>query len=389
MHTKAFVVTIASALLLACSSGNSTQGFPSENSGGSSGAGASSSGAYASSGSGGSGASSSGIVGSSTGGSSGGGSSGASSSGGTPDGGGPGVYADANIPDGDVEQIITLTADPFTVAAGAEVFMCQVFANPYGANADIISMHGTMSVGSHHFFLFNMDPDTTGLSVVYAANIGKLAPCPGGGLEFHPFPFLSQQPDWTVNYPTASDGSPMGYPLVAANSLMVNIHYLNTTSEAISPSVSIAIKTAKPGVVKTYVGTIFLNQTSLSVPSPVAMSSPVPTTGTWNGDPSLPSTYSLYASISHMHQWALGFTASTNNNVFYSSTDWSSPPLFLHDPVIPMTSSQSITWSCSYYNDTGMTLTFGDSAKSNIMCIYMGDYYPANSTEPDIIAAIN
>ena len=377
MHTKAFVVTIASALLLACSNGNSTQGFPSENSGGSSGAGASSSGG------GSGGTSSTGQIGSSTVGSSGGSSGPGSSSGGTPDGGGPGVYADADIPDSDVDQTITLTADPFTVAAGAEVFMCQVFANPYGANADIISMHGTMSVGSHHFFLFNMDPDTTGLSVVYAANIGKLAACPGGGLEFHPFPFLSQQPDWTVNYPTASDGSPMGYPLVAANSLMVNIHYLNTTSEAISPSVSIAIKTAKPGVVKTYVGTLFLNQTSLSVPSPV------PTTATWNGDPSLPSTYSLYASISHMHQWSLGFTASTNSNVFYTNTNWSSPPLFLHDPVIPMTSSQSITWTCSYFNDTGMTLTFGDSAKSNIMCIYMGDYYPANSTEPDIIASLN
>ncbi len=388
MHTRAFVVTIASALLLACSSGGDNQGFPASQ-GGSSGAGGSSSGAYSSSG-GSSGNSSSGQIGSSTGGSSGGTSSGpSSSSGGAADGSAPGIFTDANIPDSDVEQTITLTADPFTVAAGAEVFMCQVFANPYGANADIISMHGTMSVGSHHFFLFNMDPDTTALSVVYAANIGKLAACPGGGLEFHPFPFLSQQPDWTVNYPTASDGLPMGYPLVAANSLMVNIHYLNTTSEAISPSVSISIKTARPGVVKTYVGTIFLNQTSLSVPSPVAMSSPVPTTGTWNGDPSLPSTYSLYASISHMHQWSLGFTASTNNNVFYSNTNWSSPPLFLHDPVIAMTSSQSITWTCSYYNDTGMTLTFGDSAKSNIMCIYMGDYYPANSTEPDIIAAIN
>jgi hypothetical protein len=374
---------MASALLFACSSNTGPGGFGSTDDDGGGSGGSGTSGVA-------SGSSSGGGIGSSTGGPSGSSSSGGSGSGvGTHDGGGPGIFADANIPDGDVEESITLTADPFTVAAGAEVFMCQVFANPYGANADIISMHGTMSVGSHHFFLFNMDPNATALSVVYAANIGKLAACPGGGLEFHPFPFLSQQPEWTVNYPTASDGSPMGYPLVAANSLMVNIHYLNTTSEPISPSVSITIKTAKPGVVKTHVGTLFLNQTSLSVPNPVPMSSPVPTTATWNGDATLPATYSIYASISHMHQWSLGFTASTNNSVFYTESDWSAPPLFIHSPVIPMTSSQSITWSCSYYNDTGMTLTFGDSAKSNIMCIYMGDYYPANATEPDIIAALN
>ena len=50
-----------------------------------------------------------------------------------------------------------------------------------------------------------------------------------------------------------------------------------------------------------------------------------------------------------------------------------------------MTSSQSITWSCSYYNDTGATLTFGDSAISNVMCIYLGQYYPASPTQPDVI----
>jgi hypothetical protein len=51
-----------------------------------------------------------------------------------------------------------------------------------------------------------------------------------------------------------------------------------------------------------------------------------------------------------------------------------------------MTNTQSITWDCSYYNDTGSALTFGDSAAKNVMCIYIGQYYPANATSPDIIA---
>jgi hypothetical protein len=395
MHTKAFVAMVASALLLACSNHDST-GFGVGNQGVSSGGGASTSGAGED---GGSGANDDGSIGGghgssgSSGGSSTGGASGGSSGGVAQDASAPGIFTDAEIADADIAQTVTLTADPFTVAAGDEVYMCQVVPNPFGADADIISMHGEMSVGSHHFFLFNMDPSTTGLNDgvlnPYAANMGKIAACPAAGLEFHPFPFLSQQPHWTVNYPTASDGSPMGYPLVAANSLMLNIHYLNTTSMAMNPTVSITIERAKPGVVKTHVGTIFLNQTSLSVPAGVSMSSPVPTTATWNGDTTdLPSTYSLYASISHMHQWGLDFTASTNGSVFYNNTNWSSPPLFIHNPVISMSSSQSITWTCSYYNDTGATLTFGDSAKSNIMCIYMGDYFPANATQPDVLASL-
>ena len=78
--------------------------------------------------------------------------------------------------------------------------------------------------------------------------------CAGKGLEFHPFPFLSQQPDWTVSYPTDSAGMPMGYPLVGANYVMINVHYLNTTSETITANVSITITPAKAGVVKTHVG---------------------------------------------------------------------------------------------------------------------------------------
>jgi hypothetical protein len=30
-------------------------------------------------------------------------------------------------------------------------------------------------------------------------------------------------------------------------------------------------------------------------------------------------------------------------------------------------------------------LTFGDSAQTNVMCIYIGQYYPASATAPDVI----
>jgi hypothetical protein len=100
-----------------------------------------------------------------------------------------------------------------------------------------------------------------------------------------------------------------------------------------------------------------------------------------------------------MHRTSLKFTASTNGSVFYTDTNWDSPGLFYHagginEPAtasgaksaIPMTNTQSITWDCSYYNDTASALTFGDSAAKNVMCIYIGQYYPASATSPDIIA---
>ena len=100
-----------------------------------------------------------------------------------------------------------------------------MFPNPFGGVAtDLLTMHGTMSKGSHHFFLFNL----SALEAAVEPAVGTLGDCAGKGIEFHPFPYLSQQPDWTTNFPIDTNGVPMGYPLLGANYLMINVHYLNT-----------------------------------------------------------------------------------------------------------------------------------------------------------------
>jgi hypothetical protein len=37
----------------------------------------------------------------------------------------------------------------------------------------------------------------------------------------------------------------------------------------------------------------------------------------------------------------------------------------------------SISWTCTYDNQTGKTLTFGESAQANEMCIYLARFYSA------------
>jgi hypothetical protein len=299
---------------------------------------------------------------------------------------------DAQIPDADLDAPIVLTMSPFVVHAHQEVYMCQEFGNPFGKDVDIIKMDGYMSAGSHHFFLFNMDA-TTGRTQPAA-----IAACPGGGKEFHPFPFLSQTPGhYIVTYPQSN----MGYPMVAKNGLMMNVHYLNTSDADISPTASITIYPAKAGVVTQHVGSIFLNNTFFSVPA-TAVKQWFPSTST----PITSEPYTIISNWSHMHQWATDFQAITNNSVFYEETDWSEPPLITAAPpgvtpvpkntsaLLPlqMKAGQSITWQCNYTNTTGQTLTFGDSAVNNVMCIYIGQYYPADTTSlsyPDIVSVLN
>ena len=321
--TKAWFATIAAALLFACSSKPGDGSFAGLNEGDDARQGSSGVASSGGSGSGGgSGVGASSGAGSSSGGSSGASSSGASGSGSSGVGagdGGAGVGLAVGLMPSEIGKTVTLTATSFQVAPNEEVYKCQVFANPFAGAADLIRLHGTMSAGSHHFFLFNM----TALEAAVEPAVGTLGDCTGKGLEFHPFPFLSQQPDWTVQFPRASDGSPMGYPLVAANYLMINVHYLNASSAPITASVSITIDAAKPDVVKTHVGTLFLDQASLSVPV-TPMGSPVSESKSWSGNPgavSADGSYDIFTSWSHMHKWGVDFTASTNGQVFYDEEE--------------------------------------------------------------------
>ncbi len=292
---------------------------------------------------------------------------------------------DADIPDAELDTPITLTMSAFSVPANSEVFKCQQFGNPWGHDVDIVKMDGYMDAGSHHFFLFNMDATTLRTQ---AAPIGD---CPGAGIEFHPFPYLSQtKGHYIVTYPDAT----MGYPIVAANGLMMNAHYINTTTTPITPTVSITIYPAKAGVVTTHVGSIFLNNTAFSVPKNT-------TTPTWYPKTQTPITaedYTIFTNWSHMHQYATDFQASTNGTTFYDEKNWDEPTLITPEndamKVLPlkMKAGSSITWQCLYTNPTSMDMPFGDYALTNVMCIYIGQYYPADTTSPsypDIVSVLN
>jgi hypothetical protein len=365
MTTRAWAPCVLALTLLGCSSGAGGRGFA-----GNSGSGVSGSGASSGDNSGGS------ITGA----------AGSAATSGFPVAadGGP-AYADAPTgsmydgppPDAPGQQVVTLTMDPFVVAPGAEVYKCQQFGNPFGGqNVDFVYYEGTMSAGSHHFFLFSMD-STTGRT--QAAPLGD---CPGLGIEFHPFPYLSQQPKWNVGYPEPG----MAYPFVSTNGLMINVHYLNSGSTAITAHASIKITLAAPGTVKTHVGSIFLNNTFFSVPASVPMSMPVAESKSYVP---LQADFNIFTSWSHMHRTSLKLSASANGSTFYTETNWDTPPITPHSPYLPMKGGTSITWSCDYYNDQTKALLFGDSAIDNVMCIYIGQYFPADPTNPDIISVIN
>ena len=50
-----------------------------------------------------------------------------------------------------------------------------------------------------------------------------------------------------------------------------------------------------------------------------------------------------------------------------------------------LASGTTITWSCTYVNDTGSALTFGESAQTNVMCISEFIYYPVQNVANPVL----
>ena len=135
------------------------------------------------------------------------------------------------LPAADLGPAMQLSMTPFSVAPGAEVDMCQVFANPFGStDTDLLEITATIGGGSDRAVLFALVPTEASVE----PPIGTVGDCAGHGLEFHPVLMLSQQPQQTTRYPTASDGSPMGYRLAGSKVLMLYTHYLNLGSSAVA-----------------------------------------------------------------------------------------------------------------------------------------------------------
>lgn len=293
---------------------------------------------------------------------SGGGSSGgtASSSGGSSGSSGGGVTVTS---DGGTKTV-TLTMGPFTVPASSEVFKCQNFANPFGGqDTDIDEYDETMTTGSHHMFLFFQS----------GATDGPLQDCAAGGLTFYPYPFMAQSPTAQLTYPSG-----VGSRIPGTMGFMVNAHFVNVTAHDFQATITVSMHIAEPGSVKQYAGVVFMNNIDLVIPPTNA---PYDATATCT----LPQDMIVLQANAHMHQRATNFVAKTDTQTLYTTTSWNNGIPEKYTPPMELKAGQAVTWTCSYTNDTGVPLTFGESAERNVMCIYMMQFFPlADPNNPTI-----
>jgi hypothetical protein len=243
---------------------------------------------------------------------------------------------------------------PIEVPPGGELYKCQDFVNPFDKDIAIVESKSVMSPGSHHFAAFRMENLTT----------AGIMDCPNGGLEAHEFVHASQTEEQETTYP-----ADVGRFLPSTDGLRLQVHYLNTTTDTLQVQADFSLKYVDAALIKYKAGGVFLNNLGLKVP---------PGASTATKSFAITSDIKLLVAVSHMHRHALDFTSSTDDGrMLFESKDWDGPTPAIFDPPMAIGTGTSITWSCSFQNDTTDTLSFGESASKNEMCIFNGVYYPS------------
>lgn len=256
----------------------------------------------------------------------------------------------------EVGQEFVIQTSSFTVAPGEEVYKCQDFENPFdGASVGVVATETELTQGSHHMFAFVMPNSQLSL-------FDTLQDCPAGGVEFHEYLTTAGSPKTTTTY---QDG--VGRYFDGANGIRMNVHLFNSTSDPVDAFIKLTVKTTDPANLKYKAASIFLNYAGLSVP---------PGVSTQTGHYVLPKDITLLGAASHMHKWGTHFEATTGDGtMLFQTNEWAEPTPARFDPPLALTKGTTISWSCTFANDTGQMITFGDSAVKNEMCIFPGEFY--------------
>jgi hypothetical protein len=75
---------------------------------------------------------------------------------------------------------------------------------------------------------------------------------------------------------------------------------------------------------------------------------------------------------------------SSTGAMLANATTWDEPPPSIYNLPVTLNPGDTITWTCTYNNSTGMTLHFGESAATNEMSIYLARYYSTNANDTQI-----
>jgi hypothetical protein len=266
-------------------------------------------------------------------------------------------------------QVVSKEID---ILPGQEITYCYYFRTPNTEPMAIKKWKSVMTPGSHHMIMFTTATELMPEGTVSAANCGF-----GGGGSVNNTPvwtFAAQIPEFELELPTNDgNGKPLAQDIAPNTPAFFQMHYLNTTDATIKVHVTLDAEALPVGVDYTKTAAYVTYNDDLEIPG---MTNNVVQSKTCN----VPANVKFWSMSTHSHKQAVRTEVMSGNTVAFESTDWEHPGAqnWMSNPFFSFANNQ-LTFSCTYNNPTSRTITAGDSAATDEMCMATGYYFPATT----------
>jgi copper type II ascorbate-dependent monooxygenase-like protein len=252
-----------------------------------------------------------------------------------------------------------------TVAAGQEITYCQYFHLP-DHTVEVNRFEHEYTQGSHHLLLIRVDPTAPPPEGMFPCGSSEAV-----NIDDRPIGILygAQTPEGEADLP---DGVAM--ELEAGSTVLMQSHYLNTTTEDLDASVTVNLWFTDPSTVQEQASTLFFFNPFIYVPAGEEASTTMRCP--------LPAGTHLLSAASHMHRHGTGFEAQVLDDgqasALYHTDQWADPdPASFFDHPLEVGADSQLEFTCHYQNDDDVDVAVGFSAQTDEMCIFAGLYYPA------------
>lgn len=265
---------------------------------------------------------------------------------------------------------------PIAVPAGDEFYVCYYFRTPNVATLGIRRWASTMSQGVAHMVAYGTY-DVTWVPIDrQPPGTVTQAPCgftEGGGYDG--WLYAAHAPEEELAIP-ADDGSgtALAVEIPAGTPAYIQMRMTNDSLEPIQASVTLGAEALDPGEPYTKTASYLASNFLFALPSGIHVRQETCSTA--------PGAKFWWFST-HTNRNGIGARVLDAGSPLVETTGWESPAAtVLASPNFHGFSANSLTYECTWDNQTGDVLTFGDDEMTDENCFGVGYFFPA--TRPTI-----
>lgn len=273
-------------------------------------------------------------------------------------------------------QTYTLTWGPIDVPPLTEDTRCVTMRLGNDIPVKIHQIHNTLGATSHHFIVYRVEDGEENLTPEPCFPfVDTLDPTKGAPL------MITQKMEEDLVLP---DG--VAFTLQPDQMIRLEMHFINpSTTETLSATATSELFAMADADFVYEADFLFIGNPDIDLPSSPSVQTLGPT---WFPVPASLHDAQIFAVTGHTHHLgvdvdvAVGATPESADQMIYDPIgfSWSEPETVFHDPPVVVPDGGGFKFNCSWMNDTGQRVGFGESVDDE-MCFFWAYYYPSQGSK--------